>query len=284
MEAGWLVPKLGSRRVGLAMDFSSTHLTRERFFQNLPGGSRASATIFGVDQRLVSGTAMFTATDWLRVTTRMGHLRAASSAPPGKSLVGTPPPGLDDSAAFAVASVSATVDSRDVPGNPRHGGRYHLTVERFADQERARYSFTRVGAELEQHLSMLRRQRVVTLRAVTSLSQADPHQAVPVFLQPTLGGSQVLRGFITDRFRAPNIMALQAEYGWDVWPFMGAVLFYETGKATEHWRQALSLSDLRRDYGLGFRFGSARTVALRTDVAFGSGEGTRLSMRMSHAF
>jgi hypothetical protein len=96
----------------------------------------------------------------------------------------------------------------------------------------------------------------------------------------------VLRGVATDRFRDRNLLALQAEYGWDIGPFLGAVLFYETG-AVAHDREELALKNLKylkRDYGIGFRLGSARTIALRTDVALGSGEGTRIAMRFSHAF
>ena len=106
---------------------------------------------------------------------------------------------------------------------------------------------------------------------------------VPFYLQPTLGGSQMLRGFATDRFRDRQLVWAQAEYGWDLWPFLGAVLFYEGGVVGSA-PAALSIKDFKRDYGIGFRFGSARTIAVRTDVAFGSGEGTRIAMRFSHAF
>jgi hypothetical protein len=61
------------------------------------------------------------------------------------------------------------------------------------------------------------------------------------------------------------------------------VLFYESG-AVAHDREELTLKNVKRDYGIGFRLGSARTIALRTDVALGSGEGTRIAMRFSHAF
>jgi outer membrane translocation and assembly module TamA len=170
-----------------------------------------------------------------------------------------------------------------MPGNPRQGGRYEVAVARYADAAADRYSFTRVDVDLEQHLSAWKRQRVLTLRAVASASIADRGHAVPFHLQRTLGGSRLLRGFVTDRFRDTNLVALQAEYGFDVLPFLGTVLFYEAGAVAPRW-QDLSLGNLRRDYGLGFRFGGARAVAMRTDVAFGSGEGARLTMRFNHAF
>jgi outer membrane protein assembly factor BamA len=180
-------------------------------------------------------------------------------------------------------SLSASVDHRDVPQNPRSGGRYQVAVSRYLDRTSDRYSFTQIDTELEQHLSGWRRQRLLTLRAVGSTSIAGPGHDVPFYLQRTLGGSSLLRGFVTDRFRDRSLLALQAEYGYDLLPFVSAVLFYEAGASAPRWRD-IQLDQLRRDYGIGFRFGSARTVALRTDVAFGSGEGTRLTMRFNHAF
>jgi outer membrane protein assembly factor BamA len=183
---------------------------------------------------------------------------------------------------FTVISLAATLDYRDVPGNPRSGGRYHVAVTRYHDPGR-RYGFNRVDAEVEQHLAAWQNQRLLTIRALASATNAEAGQQVPFQLQPTLGGSRVLRGFVTDRFRSNKVVALQAEYGWDVLPFLNAVLFAEAGSAVSRWRE-LDRRSLHTDYGLGFRFGSARTVALRTDVAFGSGEGTRLNVRFNHAF
>lgn len=284
LEMGWSIPKLGTDRLALAMDLSATHLSAERFYDARQVALPATAALFALDERLITGTLSLAATDWLQIASRLGQLDATSAALPGHTISTAAARGLGERPVFAVASLSATVDARDVPGNPRQGGRYHVAVTRFDDQRLDRYSFTRVDADVEQHVSAFKRQRLVTVRGLASFSQAAPGHEVPFFLQPTLGGSRLLRGFVTDRFRAPNVIVLQAEYGWDIWPFLSAVAFYETGTATAHWREAIGLHDLRRDYGLGFRFGSARQVALRTDVAFGSGEGTRISMRLNHAF
>jgi hypothetical protein len=46
----------------------------------------------------------------------------------------------------------------------------------------------------------------------------------------------------------------------------------------------LDLADLSRDYGFGLRLGSGAGVALRADIAFGSGEGPRLLVRFDNVF
>jgi outer membrane protein assembly factor BamA len=284
------LPELASHRLSLDVTASRGHLAQERFFGTGPSSAQTNETSFALDSGYAGMTATVAATPWFRAS--LGAAVADYSvADGGARLVPSifarwerrEVAGLEEPTSFTVLAASTTADWRDVPGNPRRGGRYDVRFERFSNRAQNRYSFNRLNVELEQHLSWWRKQRVLTLRGVAVLSSPDAGNDVPFYLQPTLGGSRLLRGFVTERFRDRNLMALQAEYGWDLWPFLGAVLFYESGTVAPDWKE-LSLESLKRDYGIGFRFGSARSVALRTDVAFGSGEGTRLAVRFSHAF
>ena len=291
VTAGLAFPHLGPH-VALGVTGGQTHLANERFFGAGGHSVREDETSFAWDRRELTATVTMTGPGWLTFTGAAGTMTA--TAADGRSrrvpvissrFTGQDAPGLGVDSPFTTASIGATVDYRDVPQNPRGGGRYHVAVARYAGNrpDRAPHSFTRVDVELEQHLSAWKRQRVITLRAVASSAIADRGHEVPFYLQPTLGGSRLLRGFVTDRFRDRTLLALQAEYGWDVTPFLNAVAFYEAGTVAPAPRD-LQFSNLRRTYGLGFRFGSARTVAFRTDVALGSGEGPRLTMRLNHAF
>jgi outer membrane protein assembly factor BamA len=290
IDAGLFIPHVGTHRLSLGLDASATRLPQERFFGTGLDTERANETAYGVNRDQIVSRATFAATEWLRLSASGGVLNTESLG--GRARIvpsidtrftADDAPGLGQSARFSIVSLAATIDYRDVPMNPRGGGRYHVAVSRYADRSLNRYSFTRVDTEVEQHLSGWKRQRLLTLRAIAAATIADPGHDVPFYLQPTLGGSRVLRGFVTDRFRDANILAVQAEYGWDVLPFLNAVAFVEAGTTAPRW-QGLSARDIRKDYGIGFRFGSARTVAFRTDVALGSGEGTRLTMRFNHAF
>ena len=290
IDAGLVIPHLGTHRLSFSIDASATRLPQERFFGIGRDSRRSDQTAFGVSRDQVVARATVAPTRWLRVSASGGALDTSTRAGRARTIPSIETRfSADDAAAlghptrFNTVSLATTVDWRDVAGNPRGGGRYHLAVTRYADRDSARYSFTRVDAEVEQHLSAWKRQRLLTLRAVVAATIADPGHSVPFHLQPALGGSRVLRGFVTDRFRDRHAVALQAEYGWDVMPFVNAVAFVEGGTVASTWHD-LTVNNLRTDYGLGFRFGSARHVALRTDLAFGSGEGTRLTMRFNHAF
>jgi outer membrane protein assembly factor BamA len=290
IEGGILVPAFTSRRLSLDVRASSDYLAQERFFGASLESRRADETTFALQRRGGSATLTLSAAPWLTVnvggqvatyTPEDGRARGVAGIATRWDVAAAPALGV--ATAFRVGSIGATADWRDVPDNPRRGGRYHVEMQRYFDATGHGYSFNRVNVELEQHLSWWRRQRMVTLRALAVASKPDDGHEVPFYLQPTLGGSRHLRGFVTDRFRDRNLLLMQAEYGWDIWPFLNAVFFYERGGVAADWRQ-LTFKSLRQDYGLGLRLGSARTVAVRTDVAFGSGEGTRLTMRFSHAF
>jgi outer membrane translocation and assembly module TamA len=111
----------------------------------------------------------------------------------------------------------------------------------------------------------------------------DEGHDVPFYLMPTLGGSRLMRGFEQERFRDRSYAIVQTEYSWGLSRTLGAVAFYERG-AVGHRRQDLSWAGMRSDYGVGLRIGSPRFVVVRTDVAFGSGEGTRVVVRLNHLF
>ena len=283
------LPRLAGGRVALAVDANTSHLAQERFFGTGMTSARADVAAFALDQRRAVASATLNAA-WLQLsgsggtlTTRTADAQAVTIAPLSARFTPASAAGMGVDHAFTITSLGAAIDARDVPGNPRRGGRYAIAAQRYAAAPHQPYSFTRVDTELEQHFSFWKRQRVITLRAIASTALTADGHTVPFYLQPSLGGSRLLRGFVNDRFRDRSLVALQAEYGWDLTPFISAVGFYEAGAVGSSLR-SITARNVRRDYGIGFRFGSARTVAFRTDVAFGSGEGTRFTMRFNHAF
>jgi outer membrane translocation and assembly module TamA len=46
----------------------------------------------------------------------------------------------------------------------------------------------------------------------------------------------------------------------------------------------LDFGDLKRGYGIGFRFNTAKAVLFRLDIATGGGEGVRYLMKFSKMF
>jgi hypothetical protein len=183
-------------------------------------------------------------------------------------------PGTALSHRFLRTAARVAYDYRQ-PLNARKGGFYQLELSRYDDRRYDAFTFTRTDLDLRQYFSILAERRVFALRARVSTTGTDDDQAVPFFLQPTLGGNDTLRGFRAYRFRGLHSLLLQAEYRWEIWSGLEGALFYDTGKVAMR-RSALDFTSLERDYGFGFRFNTDNGVVMRVDAAFGSRDGRHL--------
>jgi hypothetical protein len=95
----------------------------------------------------------------------------------------------------------AQVDSRE---SPRRGGLYRFDWSDYHQMNTGTSSFRRVDAEASQLVPVLRENWVIGLRALVSSTDAAAGNDVPYFLMPDLGGSHMLRGYPSWRFRGPN--------------------------------------------------------------------------------
>jgi outer membrane protein assembly factor BamA len=191
-------------------------------------------------------------------------------------------PGFLEQPDFLRKDASAAFDWRDNPRHPHAGGRYAVEFSDFEDRDLNAFSFRRVAVDLQQYVPVPDRYRTVALRAAAVFT--DPHagQHVPFYFQPTLGGSQALRGFREFRFQDRNSLLLTAEYRWEAsWMLDGAV-FVDAGTVAAE-RRDLSLRQLDVSYGLGFRLHSNDAFVARLDLAV-SREGFIPLLRFEHAF
>jgi outer membrane protein assembly factor BamA len=192
-------------------------------------------------------------------------------------------PGLRLQPDFVRYEAFGELNYREPRGNPRRGGRYALTTQRFVDVGDGRYTFQRVEADLQQYVPLLRDRRVLALHALVSASDADDGRTIPFYLQRTLGGPDDLRGFRRFRFRDTNMLLLQAEYRWEIFTAVDGAIFYDAGKVASQLGD-LNLRDLESNYGIGFRFGTRNGVFLRVEGAFGSSDGKHFIFRFGHVF
>lgn len=97
----------------------------------------------------------------------------------------------------------------------------------------------------------------LALRALSHLSSGPS-------LSRSVGGSELLRGYLGDQFSTDQLGAVQAEFRFPVWRFIRGVTFYEEARfnAAETWLT-------RRSAGLGFRFGLPpdQSMSVRLDMA-----------------
>jgi outer membrane protein assembly factor BamA len=161
------------------------------------------------------------------------------------------------------------------PLNARRGGWYQFEVSQYTDLRDQDETFTRMDVDLRQFVSFFAERRVIAARVRVSTTETDHPDLIPIFLLPSLGGNDTLRGFRANRFRGRHSMLMQAEYRWEIWSGLEAALFYDTGKVVQQ-RSNLDFNGLESDYGFGFRLNTDNGIIARVDAAFGSRDGKHL--------
>jgi hypothetical protein len=262
---------------------------REDFYGLGPDSDRADRTDFDHRQGAVGATVGTRPTRWLTVAGTAEYLRP-KLGPGADNSVPNPPevlppdqlPGFRETHDFVRVEGFADVQTARPLLNPRKGGRYRAAIARYSDRSGNHDGFTRYDVDLQQYVSVLNERRVFVVRALGSFSDVASDSQMPFYLMRTLGGSHTLRGFRDFRFRDRHLLAVQAEYRFEILTALDGALFYDAGQVVPRldnfqWRE------FERDWGFGLRFGSNGGVFLRLDLAYG-GEGPRTWLRFGHVF
>ena len=168
------------------------------------------------------------------------------------------------------------------PAAPHAGGRYAVTLSNYDDRTLGAYAFRSVTVDAQHYVPLPNKYRVVALHAAVVMTDAGAGQQVPFYYQPTLGGSQQLRGFREFRFRDQNSLVMSAESRWEASWMLDAAVFVDAGKVAPR-RGDLNLRDLDASYGVGLRVHSNSAFVARLDLAF-SREGFIPLLRFEHFF
>ncbi|MEQ1691182.1 MAG: BamA/TamA family outer membrane protein [Gemmatimonas sp.] len=296
--------RFDGRRVMVEAYARARGLPQVAFYGLGPASALTSRTNFDMRENLVGADASYRVAPWVTMSGRVEQLWID----------------LNAGRATNLPSIEQVFNDQDAPGltqQPRFG-RYEGALEfevpasvgegflqglrtrasyaRWVDHELGRFSFTRVELEAKQRFAVFRPKHRLTLHAWASTSAADAGQAVPFYLQRTLGGRgqlrsvheeylgsdgtrASLRGYDTFRFRGPHLVLLQAEYRIPIWTLLDATVFYDAGKVAAQ-RSQLNLSNLRQNYGVSVSAMRGIVTAARIDIGLG-GEGVQLLFSIS---
>jgi outer membrane protein assembly factor BamA len=189
-------------------------------------------------------------------------------------------PGLFEQSRFLRGGGFLQYDWRDNPGGPRSGGHYYARHLRYWDQQLGLHSFNRLEIGAEQYIPYWNSTRVIALQSRAVGAWTNDGQTVPFYLQPTLGGNDLLRGFERYRFYDQSSFHAAVEHRWYLFSNMHAAVFFEGGKVARKVSQ-LNFHDLEYAGGIGFRFTLQDTVVMRIDNAL-SREGYRFMWTFSN--
>ena len=171
-------------------------------------------------------------------------------------------------------------DWRDQASYPTSGGKYLAQYVRYLDRNLGAYSFLRLDLDASQYIPLFNRTRVFAVHGSSSLTTAGAGQRVPFYLQPTLGGSNTLRGYRSNRFYGDNAVTVNGEYRWFCSPALDVAVFADAGKVFDRWEQ-WNFHNLESDVGFSLRFkGRGARPAFTLDTGF-SHEGFQIWFRVN---
>lgn len=281
------MPRLNDGRTGVGVFARLRDMPQEDFFGTGPSSNRLDRVSFGLREFAAGGFAAHAmgslsltgGLEFVRPTTRAGSDDNYPSIEQ-RFLIDTLP-GFASEPDFIVARAGARFDRTDAPGNPRRGPQYVVDAARWHARGAGASDFDAFHADLRHYIPFFNETRVIVLRgALWHTDPAGPGD-VPLYYQPTLGGSHALRGYREFRFRDRSALVLQTEYRFEIIPGADGAVFYEAGTVGP------SLDDLgsfKTDYGLGIRFGTGDGVLFRIEAAFGTPESPRFYVKFSDAF
>ena len=169
----------------------------------------------------------------------------------------------------------------------------------FEDTSTGHYSFRRFETTVQQRFFPEKKkhggvieQNYFSVLWKYSVSDTSAGNAVPFYLQETLGGTDIdnlpsLRAFHDYRFRGPDLMMVQAEYDRKlcqecapcqqgvirtVCSHLGLVFAYDAGKVALR-KSDLDFSGMHHSFGGGVAIYLGKDVIFRMAVALGGGEG-----------
>jgi hypothetical protein len=235
----------------------------------------------------IGAWAVFRANSWLRVSGKLAHLNPRIGDgtddlyPTTQSLfTAGSAPGLERQPNFLESTVLVEADTRDQPGNPRSGTYLALAAARYRDRHDEGFDFSRVAGDLQQFIPIFDKKRVIALRAAFSHYDPAAGNEVPFYYMVPIGGKDTIRGFNDFRFRDLTAVLFNVEYRWEAFSGLDMALFYDLGDVGRRWDD-IDFEDLKQSWGVGFRFNTYRSIFMRTEIAFNSGEGTRLFVAFS---
>jgi hypothetical protein len=285
------LPRLAGERLTVGLQAMWQDQTQVDYFGRGPDSAEADRSQYRIRTGDVVGYATWGFTDWLAANGELGWLHRPKLGRAGGTFVGDYPdtrelfpdqPGAGEAFQphFTHGELGLTADTRDHKGHPTRGGLYRATLTSYRDQGRGRFALIEYEAEAVHFVTLTERGWVLVVRGWTLLSDVSAGHEVPFYLQPSIGGSNTLRGYDSYRFHDLNTLVVNAESRWAVFEHVDVATFVDAGNVAA---RAGDLSLAKTSYGAGVRLHTSRTTVARLDVAHGS-EGWRFVARTNDPF
>ena len=177
--------------------------------------------------------------------------------------------------------LSFTFDNRKEAFSPDKGtfAQFHFT--HFGKVTGSDYDYGNVVLDYRKYYTIYKHQ----VLALQGYFFGDIGSEVPIRSLAALGGSNIMRGYYSGRYRDKNQLIFQGEYRIPVYNRWGAAVFGSTGNVGNTFTD-FSINDLKYAYGAGLRFAISKSekLNLRLDYGIGQGNNSGLYFILGEAF
>jgi hypothetical protein len=282
------LPRLLDERLGIDAHVQTYDFLEELFFGIGPDSLRSDLVSYGLRNTIVGTTASVRPTSWLTVSGGADFLNPAISSTTESDSIGSrfddaSAPGLAEQPDFMRYEGHVDVNLRQPRGNPRQGGRYLFTYQRFDDLDR---NAIRSSAPKPTSSNTSRCcDTGVCWRCGRGRRYQTPTKArrCRSITCGRLVGRTTSAAFIATAFATSTHCCCRPSIAGRSLRAVDGALFYDTGKVASR-VENLNLKDLESDYGVGFRFGTANNVFLRIEAALGSHGGKHFIFSFHNVF
>ncbi len=178
------------------------------------------------------------------------------------------------------AGVVITVDTTDSFSYPHSGILYKINWNIFNQKAGSEYSYNHFLIDLRNYFHIAG-EHVIGINAVYDITEGD----VPFQMLPQLGGANIMRGFLQEKYKDKHYAALQSEYRFPIAGPFGGVVFAGAGNIAPGINK-FDFNELKTSAGCGMRFNlnKKQRMNLRFDLAFNSDNETQFYMSLMEAF
>jgi hypothetical protein len=282
------LPRLARGRLRMGSQVYWQDLTQVTYFGDGPSSSEDERSEYRIKSVNVVGYAVAKPARHLSVSAQLGWLGGPSLHTPGGSFrrgnpasqdvfPNDPALTLSEQPDYIHGEVAVARDTRDYGSHPTRGGLYRAAWSEYSDRESGSFSFARFAAEAAQFIPVADGRLVFAVRGWLVTTATDADAIVPLYLVPSLGGGNTLRGYADYRFHDRNLLLFNGEARVALFRHLDAAIFMDAGNV------APRVSDLdiaKRSYGAGLRMHNGRATFVRFDVGHGP-EGWRFLFKLS---
>jgi hypothetical protein len=285
------VPTLSRGRIVAGTQLRWQDLTQVTYFGPGPHSRPLDRSEYRLRSTELVGYTTLRLLRWLSINGSVGWVASPTLGPPtGPFKRGNPDTRqlfaedpvyrFAEQPSYVHGEVSLVADTRDRRGYPTSGGVYRVSGGTYSDRGIDAFGFERYEGEAAHFVPLAKRRIVFALHGWLVASHTGEGQVVPLYLLPSLGGANTLRGYANYRFHDRNILVVNAESRIAVFTHVDVAVFADAGNVAP---RVFDLNLDRRSYGIGLRVHSRGSTIARIDAARG-GEGWQLLFRVNDPF